>query len=55
MSLLCIMGFVWRNSDKSEGSVMQLFDKLFQNVAINIKVSAFEKVHIEPSLQFSAF
>jgi hypothetical protein len=43
MLALCIMGFVWRDSNRSEGSVMQLFDILFQNVSINIKVSAFVK------------
>lgn len=41
MSCLCIMGFVWRDSNRSEGFAMQLFDILFQNVAINIKVPAF--------------
>lgn len=34
---LCVMGFVWRESNRSEGSVRQLFDILFQNVSINIK------------------
>lgn len=43
MSGLCLMGFVWRDSNRSEGSVMQLLDILFQNVSINIKVSAFVK------------
>lgn len=44
MLALCIMGFVWRDSNRSEGSVMQLFDILFQNVSINIKLSAFVKI-----------
>lgn len=44
MLALCIMGFVWRDNNRSEGSVMQLFDILFQNVSINIKLSAFVKI-----------
>lgn len=34
-------GLVWRDSNRSEGSAVQLFDRLLQDVAINIKLTAF--------------